>query len=120
MLLLDPEHVKGLSTKEILSYIDEDATLRSSKGKSLYRRLDKMVVQKTIAAIWDKKKKSIVYVTNASTPPLDWLKETYFGESPPYEGICGKGCWFAKNVDCVCKCGGVYHGKGRKQKDVKT
>ena len=121
MLLLEPEYVDGLSTKDILSHFDEKATLRSSKGKSLYRRLNKMIVQGTITPIWNQKKKTIIYVTNALTPPLDYLKKKYFDASPPpYAGVCGKGCWFAKNNECICKCNGKYHGKGNEQKKTKS
>lgn len=33
-------------------------------------------------------------------------------EKKPWEKVCCKACWFAVGKECVCKCGGRYHGKG--------
>jgi hypothetical protein len=30
----------------------------------------------------------------------------------PWEGKCVKACWFAQEVNCTCRCGGLYHGRG--------
>ena len=35
----------------------------------------------------------------------------------PWRGICSPGCWRAKGdpSTCECKCGGKYHGRGRRK-----
>ena len=133
-MLLTEKKIR-LTTVEILSMIDPDldkinyvrkVSTKSGKYKSCYRTLTTMANHGTISRWPDPRKAGYtvgaetLWSMNALTPSLDYLKKKYFSNPPPYGGICGKGCWFAKNVDCVCKCGGVYHGKGRKQKDVKT
>ncbi|MEM4342326.1 MAG: hypothetical protein QXF97_07240 [Candidatus Caldarchaeum sp.] len=40
----------------------------------------------------------------------------FFGEGPhgnkPWLGICCERCWLAAEERCVCRCGGVNHGRG--------
>ena len=120
MLLSEPKHVNGLSVKKILGYIDGQTELRSSGGRSLYRRLLKMEKQGTITRELDAEKKETLWKKNQNTPTIEYLQKKYFSPTPPWAGICGKGCWNAKNDDCLCSCNGVHHGKGNKKKKNKT
>jgi len=37
-------------------------------------------------------------------------------QEPWKELGCTKSCWFAHEIKCVCRCGGVHHGKGSEKK----
>ncbi|MBW2674224.1 MAG: hypothetical protein JRD89_12555 [Deltaproteobacteria bacterium] len=36
-------------------------------------------------------------------------------DKKPWRGRCSRVCWYAKGSRCRCKCGGVFHGAGRRQ-----
>ena len=36
-----------------------------------------------------------------------------------FEGVCCEACWFAEEEKCVCRCGGVNHGKGLHESEEK-
>lgn len=44
----------------------------------------------------------------------DWekLEEEKVGKKPWIEIGCCESCYYAREVKCVCRCGGAFHGKG--------
>lgn len=124
-ILSKPENVDGLTTREIIValpfnpkyYVDgkptEEVNLKSSASSARYRTLRKMARQGSITRERNQKTREIIWKKNPSSPLASLLTAKTLDEKPPpWTGICGKGCWFAKTDRCECKCKGKYHGKG--------
>lgn len=45
-------------------------------------------------------------------------KDLEGNDAEPWAGICCKACYYAKGEKCVCKCGGMHHGKGNPNYEI--